>query len=839
MPDHKTRPIHEQKATLTPLADRQPVRVPVKTIQWVALFPARYALGDNRSKTPKVAAPFRVQDSNGKAMAAQGDTHYTLRRPRMGYLYAFNEKDHLWALYQVDSKGQLTPLQMNDLKSPELSYTTMGLVLVPKDTPVWLGLSDAKWTPRTLSKAKTDAAFRKKIMRRFDPAARAGPHAATLLEAGKHVADLTPGMSPQAFWFSQDPFAKMPMAALTQGIDPTSISSGAVVALEDPAGIAMDLASMMTGRLEAWSSKPDPLCKGRTTKWALFSSTAIDGLREMVATQAEYQEYAAAIRLRDQTMANSMGMAYFNTKLRDFFSEAGIQKNLAARKDKTRMESWDKYAAKYNEASRIQWKADYKQRLQDFDTKSILPLAHAHVAWVDCQRFKGYFNAVFDSVDVVSGLAYTHTLDRCYTGVQDKGPCAAYMTKWLKAELTSENLLLRGLVLNLKKTAADIRAAVSLSMDLRGLPWDGLISGFSATVEAIKRDKDAVIVRYIATLGHPIAEVLKEALNGPIRHAAAALGVVSETPMVCVEIVGSKKTFRAMLVKELLGLNKGKPSANQVQMATAAEMKRLEVHGVPMEGTHQQRFLLMVDPEEAKAMPKGLKPKAQAEWLAQSIRTPEEVEALNLAKWQSKLKNGWGKGAPMIFGAVAGICQFLSMSKLSADLEKGTSFEKTENQWRHGASVGALAGTVGELLGEVIEKRASTFSAQAASQGIKFAGKALGFVAGLVMAGVDWYKYSEAKGHQEYGLAAAYFISAGLGAGATICFFLATFFAWMGPIGWALVILSIGITVLIEYIKDSKFQEWLNRSCWGTLREKEGYRSMDSEMGDFNIAMAG
>jgi len=41
------------------------------------------------------------------------------------------------------------------------------------------------------------------------------------------------------------------------------------------------------------------------------------------------------------------------------------------------------------------------------------------------QRFKGYFNAVFDSVDVVSGLAYTHTLDRCYIGVQDKGPCAA------------------------------------------------------------------------------------------------------------------------------------------------------------------------------------------------------------------------------------------------------------------------------------------------------------------------------------------------------------------------------------------------------------------------------
>ncbi|WP_005038412.1 T6SS effector BTH_I2691 family protein [Holophaga foetida] len=455
------------------------------------------------------------------------------------------------------------------------------------------------------------------------------------------------------------------------------------------------------------------------------------------------------------------------------------------------------------------------------------------------QRFKGYFNGVFDSVDVVSGLAYTHTLGRCYTGVQDKGPCAAYMTKWLKAELTSENLLLRGLVLNLKKTAADIRAAVSPSMDLRGLPWDGLISGFATTVEAVKKDKDAVIVRYIATLGHPIAEVLKGALNGPIRHAAAALGVVSETPRVCVEVVGSKKTFRAMLVKELLGLNKGKPSANQVQMATAAEMKRLEVHGVPMEGTHQQRFLLMVDPEEAKAMPKGLKPQAQAEWLAQSIRTPEEVEALNLAKWQGKLKNGWGKGAPLIFGAVAGICQFLSMSKLSADLEKGTSFEKTENQWRHGASVAAFAGTLGELMGGAIEMRPSIFWTESAALGIKTTGRVLGFVAGLVMAGVDGCKgWGEWKNGNN-GLAYAYGISAMVGGGAAICFLLASTFVWLGPVGWLLVVLSVGISVLIEYIKDNKLQEWLKRGCWGTLRDKEGYGNMETEIGDFNAAMGG
>ena len=78
-------------------------------------------------------------------------------------------------------------------------------------------------------------------------------------------------------------------------------------------------------------------------------------------------------------------------------------------------------------------------------------------------------------------------------------------------------------------------------------------------------------------------------------------------------------------------------------------MRALLTCGMKLEGTDKKRFLVMVDPEQVSGMPRGMTQQENANWLARSIRTPEQVEDLNLSRWRTQVSNPAGG---MIRGSV-------------------------------------------------------------------------------------------------------------------------------------------------------------------------------------------
>jgi len=277
---------------------------------------------------------------------------------------------------------------------------------------------------------------------------------------------------------------------------------------------------------------------------------------------------------------------------------------------------------------------------------------------------------------------------------------------------------------------------------------------------------------------------------------------------------------------------------NALKRLIAAEIRRLEIRGVPMEGMDNKSWLLMLDPQHAQNMPSGLTPKQRAEWVAKSIRTPEQVSELELSRWRGKIEMAGTKiSSPFTFGAAIGLLQFAAMTKLWEDVDKSMAHEKPENLARLRAGMTALAGTMGEVMGMAAAKlpmgwlsKGQAISLRLVGRFLERAGKALGLGAALVVAGFDWVRSNKELAEGNVGIAWAYRASAGLGVAAAIAFIA----GWAG-IGILLAVLFIAITVAIELYKDNKLQDWLERCLWGKLAA-ERYSDVETEMKELKIA---
>ena len=148
-----------------------------------------------------------------------------------------------------------------------------------------------------------------------------------------------------------------------------------------------------------------------------------------------------------------------------------------------------------------------------------------------------------------------------------------------------------------------------------------------------------------------------------------------------------------------------------MQRAVSSELRRMRAEGIALDGTEKKRFLLMVDAEKVKAMPAGLNAPQRAAWMAKSILKPEQVEALQLADWQRRVRNptavikDCSRGdVPYIGALITAALQYVMLQKLIEDNDGAMKHEKSETQMRMRAGVMALGGTIAELTGMGMEK---------------------------------------------------------------------------------------------------------------------------------------
>jgi hypothetical protein len=775
---------------------------------------------------------------------------------RSGYLYVYDEARDRWEIYFVTPQAYFLKLAetpgippvvpKKPFDCPDEGHRAVASCVTIRDpkraTNVWLAFSDAEWTEAVRAKHASHA-HRKKHMRSVDVKSWASSadaaHCMAIAEVEAQVAEYKMRPSALRGSFAWSPFAAEPRqghaARLVSECERLKPGHGFAVVLEDPVGIAAELAALMQHNLDSFVTAD-------VRKRELAASTAITQIEAAVREQAVALEETAAEDLANQQLAQpDIGMLFEGYQKRRLAQIEQVRTVTPEEARRAEDAAWQHYANKFDDAARKKWQNRFDADLKAHDTQFIAPLAVSHVQWMQSASMAHYFECCFDAENVLSGVVYAKSVQLCIGSSQDKGACFDLYSQWLEGSVADKkNLLLGALALNLDKTRRQIEQAAAVSIDSRSLPWDGLIESFGKATERIGDGHADALGRLIVQVGGPIARLLSKVADGPMRQGVVALGMVSGHPIVPITVVGGKKAFRAMLIRELLKISGTPANQRQMERAVAAELRRLEIRGMKLDGTERKRFLLMVDAEQAGNMPRNLTPQGQAKWLAESVRTPQDVEALNLASWRAKVRNpaaGVLKGSgPFIFGAVTALAQYAAYQKLTEDDATAMAHEKVEAVWRLRAGVGAMAGTITEMLGvgvgkiAVLVPRMGLGWMKLGGDFLELCGRRMGLGGAVIMAAWDLQQAMANAGEGNGGVGLAYGSSSILGIAATAALLL----GWTG-VGVILVGLVMAVAVLIEYIKDNKIQDWLERCTWGNSQH---YPDADTEMRELRIATA-
>lgn len=489
---------------------------------------------------------------------------------------------------------------------------------------------------------------------------------------------------------------------------------------------------------------------------------------------------------------------------------------------------WGKYTAKYDEDARARWQGQFDAELRNFDTSTIAPLAQAHAAWMKGDTMAHCFECHFDTRNPHQGAAYAAAVLFCLMGTQDKKVCCDTYLEWLNKNDFKEkrNLLLRALLFNQDVLADRVQAQLDANLDPRAFPWSDVIGLYQESLKTLNDSDSATAAKLIEQLMGPLMKALDRVVDSrPVRAVGVALGLVARKAVIPVTEISGKKVFRAALIRQMIRLHGAQVSENQMRRAVAAELRRLEVYGVPMEGTDQKKWLLLIDVDQARGVPMNLKSSDRADRLAQALRTPIQVETNQIARWKSTITTD------VRLGTVGGLLQVWCLTSLWKDVVTAMPHQHVESLSRFSAGVLGAVATTAEVTGRYLENRFANSTRyirlpQVGRTLIKLGGRAT-IVAGVAMSVFDVVRGFREGQEGNVGMAWAYAGSAFLGIGVMVAL------AFGGPIGVlvGLIFLALlfAVTILIEMFKDNKFQDWLERChLWGGL-ESQRYSSMGAE----------
>jgi hypothetical protein len=791
------------------------------------VMPVRYAIAPDNIRAPKLSSA--LKDSGGTAFPLGGEMQYTRRLLRSGYLYVFDEARNRWEAYFVTSGAYFIRFDVD--KPMPTAYgervpcdcaghqevASCITIADPKNaTTVWFGFSDVEWTPEVLNK-HASADYRKQHMQMLDVGiALAGgkqDYVKPISRLGETIAEyaLAPAEGNRAFANAPFPYqARQPQCAqVIRAADLLRPGKGVIIGLFDPAGVAAELAANMSARYNKFIGDP-------RYKWPLAVSDAIVSLKAGIQHQAELDELNAAQYVQGQ-VAQSPGL-WLTASGRKMIEEAG--KVSAADLENVDKHSWDKYVVKYNEKARSDFRKTFDEALQKFDDEQLAPLAQAHAAWMSSTRMANYFICNFDESDPHSGLVYLETLSMCIGATQDKKACFDIYAKWLGGSVTDRhNLLLRGLVLNQKTIAEIIAKGAANSTDPRSLPWDAMIGNFGKTTESILLHKPDALGKLIVQVTGPLTKIARQfAEAGALPHALIAAGVVSKTPILRIELEDTLEKFQRHVVEELLKAKGETTNRPKLKMAVERELKLLNIKGTPLHGKQKMKFLVLADLDIVESAPRSGEKMMRATALSKALVNIDDLEKIELGRWRKVLAKGTmvtEKVSPLAFSAVGAMLQLLALSSLSEELDKASQSGKNPGQAfaRYTAGCAALTGTVAEALGTAIEKfpgmtlKLGKVVGKYLSETLKFAGKTLGVFGAVIVAICDIDNALQARSEGKKGLALAYSFSAALGLGGALLMLSSA--AMATGIGLIVVLLAIGLSFLIDYLKDNPIQNWL------------------------------
>lgn len=771
---------------------------------------------------------------------AKGETAWTGRLLREGYLYIWSELGKRWINYFATSEGYYYPLPENGDVPPDIingkvkpcitqpaELASASLITLPvkpagmKNGLFWFAWSEVEWTD-AVRKKHEDAGYRSQYMQSFDMdtwiKSGKADQVLPLAQLSETVAEYSSKASsskvkkwPTTLWKVVKPLEG---ANLLQAANKLYANKGAMILLQDPAAVLQGLSTLINLELQKEIyEKPE-------YQRELVLSSAITGLKTSLIRQFE----------RDfiDKSENEERLAIYGPY--GFSTPGPLPDNMYTHINDAKMKSavarkWSQYEQYYEPAKVAEFQRNFNDRLTRYNNTIISPREDMYLACMKSSALLGYFQHNFDIAELGSGIDYVQTLNYCIAGMQDKIGASLYFQTLLIGKPTDvTNILARALVLNQTALATKLEEGVQGSVDLFTLPWSSVADAFNTTITRIKDQSAGVMGIFFGLMAGPLTAKLQSALESKeMFHVVVSMGAFTNKAIVSYEKRGTYKQFVTEVVGKLAkdsGLN-GKTNGNRLRTYVSKELRRLRIDGLPMEGTEMKRFLVMIDIDKVNEL-KILPPKERAIALSKLLRVTGDVEAEQFTRWQGGVQRGMtktGQAMPFALGVVSGILQTVALWKTAGYKASTLTAGQTEAFLRFWAGVVAASSTSLAIIETGIRQfnlftntasKLNVLSSEKFLRWVNIGAKFLGVVGGVVAVGFDLYHAVDEfnKGHK--GLAAAYLFSAISGIWLT-----AAIFSTLPVIGTVIAtIFLIGAAIYLAIYNQDNIQKWLGQCLW-------------------------
>lgn len=824
-----------------------------------------------------------LPDSITVPAKAQGETAWTGRLLREGFLYIWSESGKRWINYFATSEGYYYPLPENGDVPPDIvngkvkpcitqpeELASASLITLPvkpagmKNGVFWLCWSEVEWTD-AVRKKHEDAAYRSQYMQRFDMDAWVNSGKADQTIALSSLTETVAEYSQNAnrckvkAW-SIAPWKKVRVQDginLQQAADKLYPNKGVMILLQDPPAVLQDLAAVIDDELQK------NVYKKAEYQRELALASAITGLKEAMNRQFERDSLEKSESEERNAIYGPFGYAGNSDVPDNMYTSIGDRKMKpeAARK-------WAEYEQYYDPSKVAEFQRKFNQILKQYNDSVVSPRTDMYLECMKGSVLLGYFKHNFDTLELKSGIEYVQTLNYCIAGMQDKVGVFRHLNDLLSGTPTDvTNILARALILNQDVLAGKLAEATEGFSNWFSIPWNGIADAFKSGVEKMRDNAAGVAGILIGLLSGILTRNIVQALEtNKVYGCLVAIGALTNKALVPLEKTGKYKYFVSEVVTQLAkesGLG-SKENKDSLRHYVRRELRRLKVDGLPIEAEETKKFLVMVDIDKVHEMA-ALPPKERASAVSKLLRTSADVEAQQFSRWQGAVRRGVrkaGEAMPFTLGVFSGVLQVAALL-ISADIQnkKTLTADQTEAHSRFWAGVLGLGSTTLGIIETGIKQfrlfanassRLRVFRSETFLRWVGYAGKALGVVAGVVAAGYDFYHavYELNRGHT--GLAVAYGLSGLSG------LWLAVAVVWAIPVigTFIAVAILIGAAIYLAFQSRDSIQKWLIQCLWRRVpvdtsdsKEKQDeYRrreiadlpvwpTMEMEMDEFKLAL--
>jgi hypothetical protein len=460
-------------------------------------------------------------------------THYALQTLRAGFVYLYYEVPDSgqwrWFCYMVSPHGMLReipiatagPMQPAEIVCTRESHNVKAAIIAlptpEKIHKVYLAYSELYWSRKTRERygaallGGKEAKLKQRFVE-FSPSAWMGslkqPGAMTHGQGHNQIAEYYDGwLKPQ---MAEGYFEYFPRTdqylSLRKHMDAMNAGKGLVIALPDPIGCATEL---NMARLKVYKDYADYVGNPEVA-WKLQTSITIDGLREMMKTQAKAKVEAEA-------KVNADKPYQYNPR-------RGRQSSKAEKLERETTSKIDDLEDHYKEDERQTFLREYKKRAEE--AKVIVEALDAdYASWIDSESF-ACVTQDYAPNDFWDGQARAEMTNRALSGGAITDKSRALWKAMLEREPTDpRHYALRGIFLNQDKWLQAFKSAEPKTVGEHFADQDSLKKLYEMARNSVESKEGEELLEHAHTQLTQHTAPLMTTMNGAI---AAVTGEIRQ-----------------------------------------------------------------------------------------------------------------------------------------------------------------------------------------------------------------------------------------------------------------------------------------------------------------------